>query len=168
MDHLYTPWRMAYIRGEKAPDAGCVFCAAPDQPPEASQIVARSTHTYVIMNRYPYNNGHVMVVPYAHVGSMEQLAPDALLDLMTTANRAVGALRKLYNPTAFNMGANIGQAAGAGIAEHFHLHIVPRWPGDANFMTVTADTRIIADTIANTWSELVAVWSQLYDGKEEK
>ncbi|MBW4435506.1 MAG: HIT domain-containing protein [Pleurocapsa minor GSE-CHR-MK-17-07R] len=167
MDHLYTPWRMAYIRGEKTPSSGCLFCTAPTQPPAQSQVVARSQHVYVIMNRYPYNNGHVMVVPFAHVASMEEMLPDALLDLMQTTNRAIAALRKLYNPAAFNIGANIGQAAGAGIAEHFHLHVVPRWPGDANFMTVTGDTRVIADTIENTFHELVAVWSQLYTHKDE-
>lgn len=158
MDHLYTPWRMSYIRGEKKPIEGCIFCNAIQQPEDEALVVARSQHVYVILNRYPYNNGHVMVVPYEHVASQEALSPDALTDLMLTANHALAALRKLYNPAAFNLGANIGQAAGAGIAEHYHLHIVPRWNGDANFMSVTANTRVIPDTLENTYRELKAIW----------
>src|SRR5690606_40226209 len=118
MDHLYTPWRMSYIRGEKKPIEGCVFCNAIQQPEDEALVVARSQHVYVILNRYPYNNGHVMVVPYEHVASQEALSPDALTDLMLTANHALAALRKLYNPAAFNLGANIGQAAGARSEEH--------------------------------------------------
>jgi ATP adenylyltransferase len=159
MDHLYTPWRMAYIRGEKAPEEGCVFCNAQQQSDEEALIVARSSHVYVILNRYPYNNGHLMVVPYEHVASQESLSDDALLDLMQTTNRALAALRRLYNPTAFNLGANLGQAAGAGIAEHYHLHVVPRWNGDVNFMGVTANTRVIPDTLEHTYRELKAIWN---------
>lgn len=159
MDHLYTPWRMAYIRGEKKPDSGCIFCSAPDGEAAERLIVGRSQYVYVIMNLFPYNNGHVMVVPYDHVSSQEQLAEPALLDLMLTANRMLAILRELYNPAAFNVGANIGQAAGAGIAEHFHLHLVPRWNGDANFMTVVGETRVIPDTLENTWRELHERWN---------
>jgi ATP adenylyltransferase len=158
MDHLYTPWRMSYIRGEKKPIEGCVFCNALQQSDDEALIVARSQHVFVILNRYPYNNGHAMVVPNEHVASQEDLSPDALLDLMQTANHALTALRKLYSPAAFNLGANIGQAAGAGIAEHYHLHIVPRWSGDANFMSITANTRVIPDTLENTYRELKAIW----------
>lgn len=159
MDHLFTPWRMAYIRGEKAPEQGCVLCNVQQQPDDEALIVARSSHVYVILNRYPYNNGHLMVVPYEHVASQESLPDDALLDLMRTTNRALAALRRLYNPAAFNLGANLGQAAGAGIAEHYHLHIVPRWNGDVNFMGVTANTRVIPDTLENTFRELKAIWN---------
>lgn len=160
MDHLYTPWRMSYIRGEKKPVEGCVFCNALQLSDDEALIVARSQHMFVILNRYPYNNGHVMIVPYEHVSSQEDLSPDALLDLMLTANHALAALRQLYNPAAFNLGANIGQAAGAGIAEHYHLHIVPRWNGDANFMSVVANTRVIPDTLENTYRELKAIWNE--------
>lgn len=159
MDHLYTPWRMAYIRGEKKPESGCVFCNAPKGDDGESLIVGRSQHVYVIMNIYPYNSGHVMVVPYEHVSSQEQLSDAALLDMMVTANRMLGSLRSLYNPSAFNIGANIGQAAGAGIAEHYHLHLVPRWNGDANFMSVVGETRVIPDTLENTWHELHERWN---------
>lgn len=160
MKYLWTPWRMAYIKGEKKPIQGCIFCKAND---EDDYIVARSEHVYVILNRYPYSGGHLMIVPYMHVGSQEDLPVEALTDLMVTTNRAMRTLRELHNPPAFNLGANIGAAAGAGIAEHYHLHIVPRWPGDANFMTSVGDTRIIPDTLENTHQQLQAIWKRLYE-----
>lgn len=166
MEHLWTPWRMAYIRGEKRPADGCVFCTASTLSDDEALIIARSTHVYAIMNLYPYNNGHLMIVPYIHLSSLELLDDDALLDLMRMTNRALAALRHLYNPPAFNLGANLGQAAGAGIAEHFHLHIVPRWSGDANFMSVIGGTRVIPDTLDNTYRELRDAWQQLFAEKE--
>lgn len=162
MDHLWTPWRMAYIRGEKKPVEGCIFCNKINAQDDEEQIVARSQHVYVTLNLYPYNNGHVMVVPYAHVDTQEALPTEALTDLMLTTNRALAALRRLYNPQAFNLGANIGAAAGAGIAEHYHFHIVPRWAGDVNFMSTVASTRVIPDSLENTYRELRAVWQELY------
>ncbi len=151
---------MAYIKGEKKPVQGCIFCNANDRD---DFIIARSEHVYVILNRYPYSNGHLMVVPYTHVGSQEDLHTEALTDLMVTTNRAMHSLRELHHPPAFNLGANIGAAAGAGVAEHFHFHIVPRWPGDANFMTSVGDTRIIPDTLEHTHQQLQAIWKNFYD-----
>lgn len=164
MQQLYTPWRMAYIKGEKKPSDGrCVFCDKRDSTNDAEDlIVARSEHVYVILNRYPYANGHAMVLPYEHVHSQEELPVEALTDLMLTVNKTLGVLRKVYNPPAFNLGVNLGAAAGAGIAAHYHFHIVPRWPGDANFMAVVGDTRVIPDTLENTWSDLRAAWAALY------
>lgn len=162
MDHLWTPWRMAYIRGEKKPVEGCLFCNLAADADNTTQVVARSTHVYVTLNLYPYNNGHLMVVPYEHVQTQEMLDDAALTDLMVTVNKALGALRKVYNPAAFNLGANIGAAAGAGIAEHYHFHIVPRWNGDANFMSVVGDTRVIPDTLDNTYFALKQAWQELY------
>jgi len=162
MDHLWTPWRMAYIRGEEKPVEGCIFCRKINGDDDEEQVIARSRHVYVTVNRYPYNNGHLMIVPYAHVATQEALETEALTDLMVTINRALTALRKLYHPQAFNLGANIGAAAGAGIAEHYHFHIVPRWPGDSNFMTTVAATRVIPDTLDNTYRELKAIWQELY------
>src|SRR5215813_861058 len=156
MDHLYTPWRMGYISGEQkpAPD-NCIFCAKAASQDEATDraehIVAKSKFVFVTLNLYPYNNGHLMVVPYEHLASLENLSPDVLSDLMATTNLALTALRKVYKPHAFNVGANIGSAAGAGIAGHFHLHVVPRWSGDTNYMTVVADTRVIPDLLDETW-----------------
>jgi ATP adenylyltransferase len=165
MDHLYTPWRMPYIRGEtKAKQgSGCVFCDAPSQADSESLVLARSEHVYAILNLFPYNNGHLMIVPFTHVDTLEALPEAALTDMMRMANQAMTALRKLYRPAAFNLGANIGSAAGAGIADHFHFHIVPRWSGDSNFMTVVSATRVIPDTLENIYRELKQVWQELYE-----
>lgn len=162
MNHLWAPWRMAYIRGEKTPHDGCIFCElAASRDDDRGQIIARSQHVFVTLNIYPYNNGHLMVLPYAHVDSQEALPTEALTDLIVTTNRALAALRHVYNPPAFNLGANIGAAAGAGIAEHYHFHIVPRWGGDANFMTTVGETRVIPDALENTYRELKAAWDNL-------
>ncbi len=159
MDHLYTPWRMIYLQKDAPPKVECVFCAkAASTDDRAEHIVARSQFVFVTLNLYPYNNGHVMVVPYQHVASLELLPPEALTDLMLTTNKAITALRQIYNPHAFNIGANIGAAAGAGIADHFHLHIVPRWGGDTNFMTITADTRVIPELLDDSWRKLKEAW----------
>lgn len=160
MDHLFTPWRMAYIRSDKG-DEGCVFCTAPTLPDDDALIVARGQAFYAVLNRYPYNNGHLMIVPFAHVASQEDLDADSLLELMQMTNQALAALRAVYHPPAFNLGANIGPAAGAGIAAHYHFHIVPRWPGDANFMTVVGETRVVPDTLEHTYREVKAAWSTL-------
>lgn len=163
MEHLYTPWRMTYLRGEsKKPAVDCIFCAKAAMTGDAADrqeyIVARSTFVFVTLNLYPYNNGHLMVVPNAHVPSPEDLSAETLTDLMLTTNHALAALRKVYNPQAFNVGANLGAAAGAGIAAHFHMHVVPRWGGDTNYMTVLADTRVIPDLLEETWRKLRDVW----------
>jgi ATP adenylyltransferase len=155
---------MNYLQSDtpKVTPGSCVFCTKAALHDEdglkAELIVGHSQYVFVTLNLYPYNNGHLMVVPHQHVPSMEALSTEALTDLMVTANRAMTALRKLYNPAAFNVGANIGPAAGAGIAAHFHLHIVPRWGGDANFMSVIAGTRVIPDTLEDTWRKLRELW----------
>ncbi|MBN1678739.1 MAG: HIT domain-containing protein [Anaerolineae bacterium] len=163
--HLWTPWRMPYLRGEDRKDYDdCLFCVKGDGDPgdpafdDREHIIARSAHVYVTLNAYPYNNGHLLIVPYAHVPSIEPLPADALTDLMHTLNRALAALRTVYQPHGFNVGANIGEAAGAGIAEHFHLHVVPRWSGDSNFMTIAAGTRVIPDTLDASCQQLRAAW----------
>jgi ATP adenylyltransferase len=159
---LWTPWRMPYLRGEDRKNyEGCVFCIkSQDAATDAKEhVVARSEHVYVALNAYPYNNGHLLIIPYAHVGSVEELPPPTLLDLMQTLNKSLAALRQVYNPHAFNIGANIGEAAGAGIAAHFHLHVVPRWNADTNYMTITAGTRIIPDMLESTYEQLRAAWS---------
>lgn len=159
MEHLWTPWRMAYIKGEKKPVYGCVFCNKIEADDAQEHIIARSKYVYATLNRYPYNNGHLMIVPYAHIPSQEALEVEALSDLMLTVNHALAALRKAYNPAAFNLGANIGQAAGAGIEAHYHFHIVPRWHGDANFMSVVSNTRVIPDTLDNIYQDLKTAWN---------
>jgi ATP adenylyltransferase len=156
---------MAYIKGEKKPIEGCVFCNLAAST-DGQQVIAHSQHVFVTLNLYPYNNGHLMVVPYEHLASQEQMSTEALTDLMLTVNKSLAVLRKAYNPPAFNLGVNLGQAAGAGIAEHYHFHIVPRWPGDANFMTVIGSTRVIPDSMENIWHDLKAAWDELNPGSQ--
>src|SRR5579859_7893309 len=163
MDHLYTPWRMTYLTDEKKPaNDDCVFCQKAVFVDEATDakgwVVARSKFVFVMLNKFPYNNGHVMVLPYQHIGSIEALSTEALTDLMLTTNHALAALRKLYNPQGFNVGINLGGAAGAGIAAHVHLHIVPRWAGDTNFISIIGDTRVIPDLLDDTWRKLHDLW----------
>ena len=158
---LWTPWRMSYLRGEdKQHYDGCVFCikAQTEEDDSKEYVVARSEYVYAALNMYPYNNGHLLIVPYGHVPSMEDLPPDALTDLMLTVNQSLAALRRVYQPQAFNVGANIGAAAGAGIAEHFHVHVVPRWEADTNYMTIVAGTRTIPDLLDATYQQLREAW----------
>ena len=161
MDHLYTPWRMAWIRGEKKPIGGCPFCHL-GRERDNEQVIAYGEHVFVTLNIFPYNNGHLMIIPYPHIATQEALPVEALTELMVMANRGLAVLRAVYNPPAFNLGANLGQAAGAGIADHYHLHIVPRWPGDSNFMTTVGQTRVIPDSLENTFRELRAAWQERF------
>ena len=151
---------MSYLQSNPTAGAsGCIFCDMPADPRDAETlIVRRGAHAYVILNRYPYNNGHFMVVPYPHVDSPERLEADTLTELMTLLNQGLTALRAMYNPQAFNIGMNVGAAAGAGIAEHVHLHAVPRWAGDTTFMTVAAGTRVIPEDLRITWERMRAAW----------
>ena len=153
MEHLWSPWRMAYLRNEdaSADPGGCIFCDLPAQNDDAKTlIVHRGRLAYVILNRYPYNNGHMLVVPYQHVPSLENLDPAGLAEMMQLVNETLAALRGMYGAESFNVGANIGAAAGAGIAGHVHMHVVPRWPGDTNFMTTLAATRVIPEDLQET------------------
>jgi ATP adenylyltransferase len=160
MEHLWSPWRMHYLQNTNAETSGgCIFCNKPAEGrDEQNLIVQRGQHGYVILNLFPYNNGHLMVVPYAHVPSPEQLETATLTEMMLLMTQGLAALRAMYSPQAFNVGMNIGGAAGAGIAEHVHLHAVPRWAGDTNFMTVTAGTRVLPEDLRDTWRRMRAAW----------
>lgn len=152
---------MTYLQTPPPPAGGCIFCAKPaENQDDVNLIVRRGRAAFVILNLYPYNNGHFMVVPYQHVASPEQLAPEVLTELMLLLNQGLAALRTIYQPQAFNIGMNVGAAAGAGIAEHVHLHAVPRWAGDTNFMTVTAGARVIPEDPRLTWERLRAAWPE--------
>ena len=152
-ERLWAPWRLDFIRGPKADE--CVFCAKPALgEDERALIVHRGERCFVILNAYPYNNGHLMVSPFRHVPSIEQLDEPELLELMTLTQRGIGALREVYAPEGFNIGVNQGAAAGAGIADHMHLHVVPRWGGDTNFMPVIASTRVLPQALGDSWREL--------------
>jgi len=162
VDHLWTPWRMAYIRGEKQPADGCVFCDAPKQADAPALIVARSERVYAILNLFPYNSGHLMIIPYRHISTPEELDDDELLDQGRMINRALAVLRAAYQPAGFNLGANIGAVAGAGIAQHYHFHIVPRWGGDANFMTTIGEARVLPELLEKTQKTLSSLWKELF------
>lgn len=159
MQHLWTPWRMEWIRKDKRAleeEIGCVFCHLGAHNDDL--VIARSGQVFVMLNANPYNFAHLMVVPFAHCASMEELDAATLLDLMQSCNRAMRSLRRLYQPAAFNVGANIGAEAGASIPGHFHMHVVPRWPGETGFLTTIGDTRAIPDTLENTGRELREAW----------
>lgn len=152
METIWAPWRLGYIVGEKTPpppDAtGCIFCDKPRTGDDRAElIVARARHSFVIMNLYPYNNGHIMVAPYRHVARLEDLPDDELAELLQVTRRVEPVFKKLINPDGFNIGMNIGKVAGAGIDAHLHLHIVPRWSGDTNFMPVIGDTKVIPQAL---------------------
>lgn len=146
MERLWAPWRMEYIRDQQP--AGCIFCrglAGGDD--RQSLILLRTRRSLVMMNRYPYVNGHLMVAPRRHTGSLHDLDPEDLLDLMETTRRCQSVLTDEMNPGGYNIGLNLGGAAGAGIEDHLHIHVVPRWHGDTNFMTVLGDVRVLPEAL---------------------
>jgi ATP adenylyltransferase len=154
MDYLWTPWRYAYVSGTVKP-LGCVFCeAAREKNDEKARIVHRGAHCFVILNTYPYTPGHVMIVPYTHLDELQKLASEAANEMMALSQRMESVLRELYRPDGINLGMNIGKAAGAGIAEHIHLHVLPRWVADANFISVVGETRVLPETLEITWKKL--------------
>ncbi len=153
MQALWAPWRMSYILGDDKPN-GCIFCLAQDGVGADDLVLGVGSSSLVMMNKYPYNNGHLLVAPRRHVGSLESLAPQELHDLIDLTQRAVAALRELMHPEGFNVGLNLGRAAGAGIEEHLHFHVVPRWNGDTNFMTVLSEVRSIPEHLEATCQKL--------------
>ncbi len=153
MDHLWTPWRYAYVTGADQP-TGCIFCNAAKETDEQARIVHRGAHCYVILNTYPYTNGHVMVVPYAHLDELQKLPTDAAQEMMFLTQKMEDTLRSLYRPDGINLGMNIGKAAGAGVAGHIHMHILPRWVADANFVSVIGETRVLPEALDVTWGRI--------------
>lgn len=156
MERLWTPWRMAYIKGEER-HAGCVFCdlpAAGEEHDPSNLILARGTRAFVIMNKFPYNTGHVMVAPTRHVAGWEELDAEELTEVSAWSQRVIGALKRALGPEGFNIGINQGVTAGAGIADHVHLHVVPRWGGDTNFMMSVGDTKVLPESLDDTYARL--------------
>lgn len=155
---LWAPWRIEFILG--APQEGCIFCRFPaergDGDDRKNLLVHRSPHAFTVLNRYPYNSGHVMVVPRAHVAQLEELSPEQFAGLHEELRLAVRVVRGLYRPDGMNVGMNLGRIAGAGIADHLHYHVVPRWTGDTSFMPVLAETRVIVEHLDAAWSKLHA------------
>jgi ATP adenylyltransferase len=181
MDRLWTPWRFAYVTSaDGAPrpgiperlaaypgDSGCVFCnligsvdyaiangMAADEAEMAAGLVLRGKQCYICLNAYPYTSGHIMVVPYAHLDRLAAMPTDAAHEMMDLAQRSEQALEQLYKPHGLNFGLNLGKAGGAGVAGHLHLHALPRWAGDTNFMTTVAETRVLPEDLATTWKRM--------------
>jgi len=153
---LWAPWRMSYIKHDKE-SFDCVFCHHPSQDSaddKKNLILYRGKHNFVIMNLYPYNNGHLMVVPYKHTGDLCDLNDDEMLELMQLSQMAIRIFKKAFNPEGFNTGFNLGAAAGAGIRQHIHFHVIPRWNGDTNFMPVIGETRVMPEHISETYDKL--------------
>src|ERR1700760_552368 len=188
MDQLWSPWRFAYVTtADGAPrpgvptqlnawpgDLGCVFCnliasvdyaikngMSVDEAEEAGGLVKRGKHCFICLNAYPYTSGHVMVMPYAHLDRIAKLEVDAAHELMDLARSTERALEKLYRPHGFNFGLNLGQAAGAGVAGHLHMHAMPRWIGDTNFMTTVSETRVLPEDLETTWRRLRETFLEL-------
>ncbi|OPX77016.1 MAG: HIT domain protein [Methanosaeta sp. PtaB.Bin039] len=160
MQTIWAPWRVEYILGEKA--KGCIFCDKPKENRDRDNLILyRGRSHFIIMNAYPYNNGHLMVVPYKHTSALSGWSGEDRQEMMELADLGVEVLRCAMRPDGFNLGINLGQVAGAGIAEHVHLHIVPRWSGDTNFMPVLADTRVIPEHISATYDKLLVALEQI-------
>jgi ATP adenylyltransferase len=160
MDYLWTPWRYAYV-SSAGKTSGCVFCeAVKDGDDSKAGIVYRGKSCFVILNAYPYTPGHVMVVPYAHLDELQKLSAEAAHEMMDLSQRMESVLRELYHPDGINLGMNIGKAAGAGIAGHIHMHVLPRWVADANFLSVVGETRILPETLDVTWKRISGAFSE--------
>lgn len=154
MKTLWAPWRMAYITGLK--QGGCILCEMPDEGDDRRRfILARGTHTYVVMNVFPYNSGHLMVVPYRHTDALSKMTGAETAEMMLLAQQSENALRAAFSAEGFNVGMNLGRVAGAGIVAHIHLHVVPRWDGDTNFMPVVGETKVIPQSLEDTYERLV-------------
>ena len=164
MDRLYTPWRYDYIKGESGEKTGhgtaCVFCTIRDRRDSDDEtfILRRARHNFVVLNIYPYTSGHLMVVPYEHTAELSDLPKETSDELMDLAKRAQAILREVYRPHGFNLGINLGRAAGAGVPGHFHVHLLPRWNGDTNFMTSVAEVRVLPESLDATWTKLRSAW----------
>jgi ATP adenylyltransferase len=164
LERLWAGWRAEYITDADAPHhdgAACVFCRILESglPDDQTYVLWRGEHTFAILNAFPYTSGHLMVMPLRHVGELDELTDDEGDELFRAARRAVAAVKSAYDPGGFNLGANLGRAGGAGIPGHLHIHVLPRWNGDTNFMTAVAETRVLPESLPTTWKRLKEVWS---------
>jgi len=153
---LWAPWRMKYIESAaQDAESGCFLCANPthEDGPE-NLVLLRGEHCFIIMNLYPYNNGHLMIAPYRHVGDFQELTPAEIAEAGMLTKRCLKALDETMHPHGYNIGLNLGRVAGAGVEDHIHLHIVPRWSGDTNFMPVLADTKVVSESLVESWKRL--------------
>ncbi len=156
MDYIFTPWRYAYVTGTGSA-TGCIFCdALRSQSDREAWIVYRGRYNFIILNAYPYTSGHVMIVPYEHVDALQKLSPETTSEMMELCRRMEGVLREVYRPEGINLGMNIGKAAGAGVAGHVHMHMLPRWTADSNFMATVGETRVLPEALETTYNRLKA------------
>jgi ATP adenylyltransferase len=154
MDHLWSPWRYRYV-SQAEPAGGCIFCDKARQGKDEENLVVHRGRTgYVLLNLYPYTTGHVMIAPYQHAATLEELSEETAVDLMLLTRETSRRLRSIYRPHGINIGMNIGECAGAGVAGHIHMHVLPRWPADASFMTTIGETRVIPEDLATTYAKL--------------
>jgi ATP adenylyltransferase len=160
MERLWSPWRLTYVTGTGSV-SGCIFCEAIESVDHSPLLVHRGATCYVILNLYPYNNGHLMVVPNRHIATLAATSPDELSELMALTRLAEMALTEAYQPHGLNVGINLGKAAGAGVLDHLHVHLVPRWTGDTNFMTVVGDVRVLPEDLAESAGRLRAAFERL-------
>lgn len=160
MEHLWSPWRLPYVTGARDPD-GCLFCHAGPKREEEALVVCRASTSFVILNRFPYNSGHLMIAPDRHVATLAGLTLEEAREIMTLAQRAEIALTEVYRPEGINAGVNLGRPAGAGIVDHVHVHLVPRWTGDTNFMTVVGEVRVLPETLEATAARLRPIFERL-------
>ena len=154
---LWAPWRLEYVAAADEQE-GCVFCAAAEGDDEEKLVVRRGTRVFVMLNKFPYASGHVMIAPTRHVGELAELQDDEALEIHRLATKALAALRDVYAPQGFNLGWNLGRVAGAGVVDHVHLHVVPRWGGDTNFMPVLADVKVLPEHLTETRRRLAEAW----------
>jgi ATP adenylyltransferase len=156
-ERLWAPWRLEYVSHADEQE-GCVFCAARDGEDAEKLVVERAQHAFALLNRFPYASGHLMIAPARHVASLRELDDEEALEIHRLAGAAAAALEEAYRPEGFNLGWNLGRVAGAGIVDHVHLHVVPRWAGDTNFMPVLADVKVLPEHLGRTRERLAAVW----------
>jgi ATP adenylyltransferase len=165
VDRLWTPWRYQYISGETGEKSGdepvssgsCIFCTLAQEDPsrdESNFILQRAHHNFIVLNLYPYTSGHLLIIPYEHTSELDSVSKEATDELMDLTKRAQTILRAAYRPHGFNLGMNLGRAAGAGVAAHVHLHVMPRWTGDANFMSTVGETRVLPEDLPTTYNKL--------------
>lgn len=161
MDRLWSPWRYTYLTSA-APKSSCIFCEkAAEGADETNFIVHRGRHCFVLLNLYPYTNGHAMIAPYEHVPTLTDALPESLAEMMQLTRATEAHLRAVYKAPGYNLGMNIGECAGAGVAGHIHMHILPRWPGDVNFMTTVGETRVLPEDLRTTWTRLREAFAKI-------
>ncbi len=157
MEQIWAPWRLEYIARADEED-GCILCRAVEGDDEGGLVVHRGREAFVLLNRYPYASGHLMVAPYQHVGDFSELADEEALEIHHLASQGIGALSQVYTPQGYNLGWNLGRVAGAGVVDHVHLHLVPRWLGDTNFMPVLVDVKVMPEHLVETRRKLAEAW----------